>query len=505
MGNVLSTNVSSLNAQRNLLNVNGSLAQTFQRLSSGLRINSARDDAAGLQISNGLTSQVNGLTVASRNANDGISLAQVAEGAMQETTNILQRIRDLAIQSANGSNGPSERAALNAEVQQLVQEVDRIANTTRFGSRNILTGTLTGAQFQVGAQAFETINISINSARADDLGVNNLAFAGFGSNRISATSTTPASSMVADTLTFTVNSATAAVSVAAGDSAQQIADKINSEVPNVTADAKTTARLAFTGTLDGDESFSVSINGNTSLVITGATEDDLLNALGSEIQQLGALSNLEVNIDTTNNYVEITDQSGADISVQLTAITATDGDETITVDSVDSAGTPLANAQTLDAVSEGVVVTGDIAFTTSDTNSTFSLIGATAAAANNTGGVIGTTSVAGNVTAGDRVSDLDISTNMGAQNAIAVVDASIKQIDSNRADLGAVQNRLSSTISNLQSIVENVSAARSRIRDTDYAVETSNLSKNQVLQQAGLSVLAQANASSQSVLSLIQG
>ncbi|TQV84848.1 flagellin [Aliikangiella coralliicola] len=502
MGNVLSTNVSSLNAQRNLINVNGSLAQTFKRLSSGLRINSAKDDAAGLQISNGLTSQINGLSVASRNANDGISLAQVAEGAMQETTNILQRIRDLAIQSANGSNGPSERAALNAEVQQLIQEVDRIANTTRFGSRNILTGTLTGAQFQVGAQAFETINISINSARADDLGINDLDFAGFASNRVAATSTTPASAMVADNLTFTVNSATSTVAVSAGDSAQQIADKINSEVPNVTADAKTTARLAFAGTLDGDESFSVSINGNTSIVVTGATEDDLLTSLGSGIQQLGALSNLEVNVDLTNNYVEITDQTGADVTVQLTAYTGGDADEDLTVDFVDTGGTPGGTPVVLDAVSEGTVVTGDIAFTTSDTNSTFSLIGSTATGA---GGVIGVASVAGNVTSGTRVSALDISTNTGAQAAIAVVDASIKQIDSNRADLGAVQNRLSSTISNLQSIIENVAAARSRIRDTDYATETSELSKNQVLQQAGLSVLAQANASSQSVLSLLQG
>jgi len=230
MGNVLSTNVSSINAQRNLLTVNGKLSQTFQRLSSGLRINSAKDDAAGLQISNGLTSQVNGLTVASRNANDGISLAQVAEGALQETTNILQRIRDLAIQSANGSNGPSERAALNAEVQQLVLEVDRIANTTRFGSRNILTGTLTGSQFQVGAQAFETINLSINSARADDLGINNLAFAGFATNRVSTVNATPTSAMVADNLTYTVNGVASTVAVAVGDSAQQIADKINSEV-----------------------------------------------------------------------------------------------------------------------------------------------------------------------------------------------------------------------------------------------------------------------------------
>ncbi len=503
MGNVLSTNVSSINAQRNLTNVNSSLAQTFQRLSSGLRINSAKDDAAGLQISNGLTSQINGLTVASRNANDGISLAQVAEGALQETTNILQRIRDLSIQSANGSNGPSERAALNAEVQQLVLEIDRIANTTRFGSRNILTGTLTGAQFQVGAQAFETINISINSARANDLGINNLDFAGFTSNRVTATANSTLSSVVADTLTFGVNATTASVSVAAGDSALQIADKINSEVPNVTADAKTTAELAFLGTLDGDESFSISINGNTSIIVTGADEDALLTSLGSGIQQLGALSNLEVVVDTTLNTVRLTDQTGADISIQVTAYTGTDTDEQLTVDFVDFAGTAGGTAVVLDAVSEGTVVTGDISFTTSETNTTFALTGAVTTGVN--GGIIGTTLVAGNTTAGVRVDALDISTNTGAQEAISVVDASIKQIDKNRADLGAVQNRLSSTISNLQSIVENVSAARSRIRDTDYAVETANLAKSQVLQQAGLSVLSQANASSQSVLTLLQG
>ncbi len=503
MGNVLSTNVSSINAQRNLTNVNSKLATTFQRLSSGLRINSAKDDAAGLQISNGLTSQINGLGVASRNANDGISLAQVAEGALQETTNILQRIRDLSIQSANGSNGPSERAALNAEVQQLVLEVDRIANTTRFGSRNILTGTLSGAQFQVGAQAFETINISINSARADDLGVNNLGFTGFASSRVTATATSTLSSVVADTLTFSVNSTTAAVAIAAGDSALQIADKINSEVPNVTADAKTTAQIAFAGTLDGDESFSISINGNTSIVVTGADEDALLTSLGSGIQQLGALSNLEVEIDTTNNYVRIIDQTGADISIQVTAYTGGDTNEDLTVDFVSSSGTAGGTPVVLDAISEGTRVTGDVTFTTSDTNTTFALIGSTATGGS--GGIIGTTSVAGNVTAGIRVSALDISTNTGAQEAISVVDASIKQIDKNRADLGAVQNRLSSTISNLQSIIENVAAARSRIRDTDYAIETSQLAKNQVLQQAGLSVLSQANASSQSVLTLLQG
>ena len=163
MGNVISTNVASINAQRNLLGTTNSLQTNFQRLSSGLRINSAKDDAAGLQISNSLTSQINGLTVAARNANDGISLAQTAEGALQETTNILQRIRDLSIQSANGTNSASERSALQQEVSQLQQELNRIAETTRFGGRKLLDGTFGTSNMQVGAKANETIQVTIKN------------------------------------------------------------------------------------------------------------------------------------------------------------------------------------------------------------------------------------------------------------------------------------------------------------------------------------------------------
>jgi len=282
MGNVIQTNVAALNSQRNLYRTNISLNETFQRLSSGFRINSAKDDAAGLQISNQLTSQINGLTVGIRNANDGLSVAQVGEGAQQEITNILQRMRELAISAANGTtadNGP-EKTALDSEYQQLVLEIQRITTTTNFGSTALLDGTFGTKTLQVGANSGETINIEM-------------------------------------------------------------------------VDARSLAVVIGTGT-------SAAPAPSTILTVS------------------------------------------------------------------------LASAE------------------------------------------------------------------------LSQIDASISTIDTNRAQLGAVQNRLSSTISNLSNIIENVSASRSRLRDADYALETSNLAKGQVLQQAGLSILAQANSSSQGVLSLLQ-
>lgn len=275
MGNVIQTNVSSLNSQRNLYRTNIGLNETFQRLSSGFRINSAKDDAAGLQISNQLTSQINGLSVGIRNANDGLSVAQTGEGAQQEITNILQRMRELALSAANGttSNGGTEKLALNAEFQQLRSEINRIATTTAFGGTNLLDGTFGSKTLQVGSNANETIDISMVDA--------------------------------------------------------------------------------------------------TALTI---------------------------------------------IASAYSITTATD-----------------------------------------------------------------------------------------SQNVLTIIDNAVTTIDTNRAQLGAVQNRLTSTVANLSNVIENASASRSRLRDADYSLETSNLAKLQVLQQAGLSILAQANASAQGVLSLLQG
>ncbi len=505
MGNVLNTNTSSLNAQRNLLSVNNQLGTTFQRLSSGFRINSAKDDAAGLQISNALTSQINGLNVAVRNANDGISLAQVAEGALQETTNILQRIRELSLQAANGTNSVTEREAIQSEVTQLKTEVTRIANTTRFGGRTLLNGTFTNVNFQIGAQANETIGFSIASTRGSDLGqVNNLTFGGFATAGASASAASPTSLIDENqTLSFVVDSKTTTVGVSSGDSAQTIADNVNSSVSKVSANAQTTARVTFANFDNAADSVTFTINGIAITAVTGNTTDAATAAaVKTAIDGDSRLSNITV----TNNgsgVLDLVDADGADILFDdITQVQGGGTANTVAVVARNVANGANVGSSVTVTSGEGTLVSGDIAFTT--TAAAAALFSSSA-----TGGVTtSTTQAAGNGTVtdtGNRVSTVDVSTVTGAQSAISVIDAAIVSIDSERASLGAVQNRFSSTISNLQNIVENVSTARSRIRDADYAAETAALAKNQVLQQASLSVLAQANASSQSVLTLLQG
>jgi len=402
MGNVIQTNVSSINAQRSLARTNNALSTNFQRLSSGLRINSAKDDAAGLQISNRLTSQINGLTQASRNANDGISVAQTAEGALQESTNIIQRIRDLAIQSANGSNSDDDRAALQAEVEQLQVELNRISTTTRFGTRNLLDGTF-AANFQVGANNYETIGISLGSFKTDSLG-------------------TTAAVVASGDLETAFDG-----SVTITDSANQLGISFTDTDAGVTIAASQI--VLDSGTYTSTDALTAAIN----------------KAIGLNADLAGRVT---AAVNDADEIVLRSIEGGANISIALADGTA-------------NAGLAAAEIAVLAATTGSATTTGDL------------------------GGV-------------------DISTSFGAQDALLRLDAAINEIDSARGDLGAVQNRLASTISNLHSVIENVSASRSRIRDTDFAAETADLAKNQVLQQVGLSILAQANASSQSVLSLLQ-
>ena len=231
MPQTINTNVASLNAQRNLNSSQSDANTALQRLSSGLRINSAKDDAAGLAISNRLTSQINGINQAIRNAGDGISVSQVAEGALSESGNILQRVRELAVQSANSSNSAADRTALQSEVNQLVSELDRIANNTAFGTTKLLNGTFSSQQFQVGANVGETIGVSIASSKSADLGfVNNVAFTGFDIADVTASAGTPASGVTAQTLTFTASGTATTVSVGTGASAADIAASFNAEV-----------------------------------------------------------------------------------------------------------------------------------------------------------------------------------------------------------------------------------------------------------------------------------
>ncbi|MBA4727182.1 MAG: flagellin [Pseudomonas sp.] len=392
MALTVNTNIASLNTQRNLSNSSNALQTSMQRLSTGSRINSAKDDAAGLQISNRLTSQINGLGVAVRNANDGISLAQTAEGALQQSTNILQRMRDLSLQSANGSNNKDDRESIQKEVSQLKQELNRISDTTTFGGQKLLNGTFGSKEFQVGSNANETIKVKLD--RMDTTSLSGVV-----------------KSRATGTLTSTVAIATGAT-------------------PTVTADT----------------TFNIAIGGGDAKAIdiaTGASAGDIKSAID------------KAGIDG----LEVTEAAG------VLTLTVTKG--------IDDGAT-----------------TANIALT-----------GAGAAT------IFGTATTATGTKAADAektVNDIDVSDAGGAQEAIQIIDGAIKQIDFQRSDLGAVQNRFDNTIANLQSISENVSAARGRIQDTDFAAETANLSKNQILQQAGTAILAQAKQLPQAVLSLLQ-
>ncbi len=487
MGNVIQTNVSSISAQRSLGKTNQALQTTFQRLSTGLRINSAKDDAAGLQISNSLTSQINGLGVATRNANDGISLAQTAEGALQESTNILQRIRDLSIQSANGSNSANERSALQSEVSQLQAELNRIAETTSFGGRTLLDGSFGTSALQVGANANETINVTLRGAAATDIGVYSRELdgnlnTGFGS--IQATAAVTAGNLV-------INGKAAATVGITDSSAATNANLINVETPTtgVSADARTGVRLSSANA--GANSFTLQGAGAAVTISTTISDVNDLSGLAEKINDVSGSTGITA--VSNGATLDLTSEAGDDIVFAAFDVGADGGNEQMTLTALGYDGTVSTETADLDdGAADTFTVRGEVRLTSDEAFST--------TAANTTIDDVATLTAS----TFDNVATVDISTANGAQKAIEIVDGALQRIDTNRANLGAIQNRLSSTISNLGSIIENVSAARSRVRDTDFAAETANLAKNQVLQQAGLSILAQANASSQSVLSLLQ-
>lgn len=535
MALTVNTNVASLNTQRNLGASAKGLDTSLQRLSTGFRINSAKDDAAGLQISNRLTSQINGLNVAVRNSNDGISLAQTAEGALQQSTGILQRMRDLALQSANGSNGATERAALQGEVSQLQQELNRIAETTSFGGRKILDGTFGSQSFQVGANAFETISVSVGAASASRIGANRFSGSEVSDtdaqNGIDASvvagftdytsdfgyASSPANT---DGLTITGKLGEASVALGDGSSAREVAAAVNgaSDSTGVTANARTAVRLQQ----DSDGGFSNSdTSGSISFTLYGsnnAEEEDGV-AISANITDWSDLSGLAdaVNKETGrtgisarvlgNGSLEMVSERGDDILITEYNAVGDDGTTAIAAelqtlsfngdngveDGTDASDTVGAVAALTGDGTDGAVAAGQVRFEAPDA---FKVENWSTISTNYT-------NTAAVYSALESVDEVDVSTSIGSQNALGIISAAISNIDSQRAQLGAVQNRFENTISNLQNIGENASAARSRIRDTDYAAETSELTKNQILQQAGTAILAQANQLPQAVLSLL--
>ncbi len=502
MPQFINTNAYSLNAQRNLNTSQNSLATSLQRLSSGLRINSARDDAAGLAISDRLTSQIRGLNQAVRNANDGISLAQVAEGALQESTNILQRMRELSIQSANGSNSDSDRAALQSEVSQLQAELTRIADTTAFGGRKLFDGTFGQAQFQVGAEANQTIAFALRDTDATQIGVyradleGSVTAVGLG-QAVAAGATTPANNVAAATLTVTGDN-TASVTVTAADSAREIATAVNAETSStgVSADARTVARLSglsaagnISFTLGSDTGTSTSTTTISATITSTSDLTSLANAINAESGATG----IQAVIANGGDTIDLISENGDDITIEN--FTHSVAGETIDVEGRDYANQATNNTAAITltdgAATDSTRIIGEVQLSSTKAFSVSADDTSVNAAGTETGSLAS-------------AADVDISTVAGSQSAIGIIDGALNQIDSLRADLGAVQNRLSSTISNLQNVAENVSSARSQIRDADFAKETAELTRNQILQQAGIAMLSQANAQPQNVLSLLQ-
>jgi flagellin len=501
----INTNIASLNSQRNLNVSQGSLATSLQRLSSGLRINSAKDDAAGLAISERFTSQIKGLNQAVRNANDGISLAQTAEGGLATSGDLLQRIRELAVQSANGSNSSSDRNSINGEVSQLKQELSRVANTTQFNGQNVLDGTLSGAQFQVGANANQTINVGITSAKGQDIGNYGLETSvATGSSGAATTATATnalANNVTAQTLTVSGNGTSATVTTTVGQTAKSISDAVNANTSTtgVSAQGQTEATL---GNLQSAGTLTFNLTGSNGTAVS-------IGATVSSTTDLSAVA-AAVNAQTAN-----------------TGITASEKAGVVTLKNKDGYDIKVENYSNTGATGAG----GSIDMTGADAFSTASTHAAVGGAATLLGGGANSSSVGGQIKFGGNtgytvatsggtdlfaattpqaatlssVANIDVSTTEGANNALAVVDAALTSINNSRASLGAIQNRFASTISNLQTTSENLSAARSRIQDTDFASETANLTRGQILQQAGTAILAQANSLPNGVLALLRG
>ena len=483
MAQTINTNIQSLNAQRNLTTSQSALSTSLQRLSSGLRINSARDDAAGLAIAERFTSQIRGLNQAQRNANDGVSLAQTAEGALASAGDILQRLRELAVQSSNATNSASDRQALQSEAGQLVSELDRVAQTTSFNGQKLLDGTLGTLTFQIGANANESILASGTNFRTNNYGDNRVA--GNGVAVVAATNV-----VAAQAVTVAGYLGTGVYTTTATDTAKSIAAGVNGVTAKtgVTAYARTDVNLAL-----GVEAYSFSIKSDNTVAQTvsftvggtATTADDYATAL-TAINSAASKTGVTAQFDATNGGITLSNASGNDIVITNGAT----ANVLFNVDTLKADGTKLAAP--FDAKGAAAVATAN-GRVILDSQQSFKVTDA------GSGLVIGGSSTL------QSVSSLDVTTYNNAQLAIAIVDSGLAIVNGQRAQYGALQSRFSSTISNLATTSENVSASRSRIQDADFAQETANLTRNQSLQQAGIAMLAQANALPNQVLTLLRG
>jgi len=473
MAQVINTNISSLNAQRNLNTSQSSLATSLQRLSTGLRINSAKDDAAGLAISERFTTQIRGLNQAIRNANDGISFSQTAEGALGTVGDALQRIRELAVQSINDTNSPADRAALNNEVSQMIAEVNRIASSTQFNGQNVLDGSSSTLTFQIGANQNQTIQVDGVDSRGSRLGADTAT----GEYVVLS----DLRGATASTDTITINGQTIDVGDAVDATSGDINDLI-AAINAVASDSGVTAQKASTLSVD----LTVAdLAADATLTVNGVTV-----ALADPTDATAGATSLADAINAVSGQTGVTASSS---TTTLTLTSENAADITIT-ESAEGLLTNVTSA-TGETFQAGMVLATDVGADGAAASASFSISGA--------GTGLADTGLDSVTTERSILNEVDVLTGTTANDALQALDFALDQVNGLRAELGAVQTRFESTISNLAITSENLSAARSRILDADFAAETSNLTRAQILQQAGTAMLAQANAIPQNVLSLL--
>lgn len=567
MAQVINTNIMSLNAQRQLNKSQLTQNEAMERLSSGLRINSAKDDAAGLAISTGMQSQIRGINQAVRNSNDGISMAQTAEGSMDEMTNILQRMRELSVQAANDTNSASNKLSIQKEVDQLYTELDRIANTTQFNGTNLLDGSNVSTTLQIGANSGENLTFSIDAVTTADLGLDG----GVNKGDLNGGRVVPNVAGIATDL-IAINSVDiGAISANSGAAEMERVINLESASTGVVADAYNVVEGGFDSTITGITSgLQITVGGNATVTlgvtssmsnlaetinrdvegVTATVGNDgqliLNNDSGESITIGGAVgaSGLEGAPTTYEGYLGLTSQSGEPIEVGPGSA-GTAGDPTNTlefgflltndnaVNSQAAAGGTLLETDgiTINGVELVATAAASVADQITAINQLTDETGVTATAGTTPANSIIFTAEDGgdiviassadtvalrtaalaklgvNEVGGTGVTDLQLSvtSSANATRSLDRIDEALDKISASRANLGAIQNRLSSTISNLENVSQNLSASNSRIEDADFAAETSKMSKAQILQQAGTAMLSQANASTQNVLSLLQG
>lgn len=477
----VNSNISSLNAQRNLQRSTLQLSKSLERLSSGMRINRAGDDAAGLAISEGLRSQIRGLDQAVRNSNDGLSLIGTAEGAINSYTDILQRIRELSVQSANDTNSAANRTAIQQEISELLSEAQRIATTVSFNGRKLLDGSFSEMDIQAGADANQTIGIDIGNLQTNAVG----RIAHFTTGFLPTDNPLGANDLVlngvnvdptTDDGVSTANPTGSAIAIANAINAQTAnhgvrAEVLASELTGV-AEVATGGSVTFDGTTQQLTINNVPIFDSSITISTGDSTSSLRDAINAKANATG----VSATVDNSGQLI-MTARDGRNIDV---VTTGSIGDEL---------GLLAVDGNYDDTTGGKLKIISDQAISVSGSNPGYAGLSETVYAIDET-------------TAINRV---DVSTKIGATDAITMVDNALNSINKIRAGLGAITNRLEYTIQNLQTTSENLSASESRIRDADFAIETANLTKNQVLQQAGVAILSQANATTQSALSLLQG